>query len=77
MDRFYSEALRVAPRNHVQLHRDCSLLVTDLLPVDMARRKDVLLLYQGTTKDEYRSPVAEWDDLGAISVQDGPKGPWL
>ena len=43
----------------------------------MARRKDVLLLYQGTTKDEYRSPVAEWDDLGAISVRDGPKGPRL
>ena len=44
MDRFYSEALRVAARNHVQLYRGSSLLVTDLLPSDVARGKDVLLI---------------------------------
>ena len=44
MDRLYSEALRVAARNHVQLYRESSLLVTDLLPPDVARGKDVLLL---------------------------------
>ncbi len=53
MDRLLPEALRVAERNHVQLFRERSLLVTDLFPADVAKGKDVLLIYQGTTKDEY------------------------
>ena len=53
MDRLLPEAMRVAERNHVLLHRESSLLVTDLFPADVARGKDVLLIYQGTTKDEY------------------------
>ena len=53
MDRLYPEAQRVAARNHVLLYRESSLLVTDLFPADVAEGKDVLLIYQGTTKDEY------------------------
>ena len=53
MDRLLPEAQRVAERNHVLLHRESDLLVTDLFPADVATGKDVLLIYQGTTKDEY------------------------
>jgi catechol 2,3-dioxygenase-like lactoylglutathione lyase family enzyme len=53
MDRLLPEAQRVAARNHVQLYREPDLLVTDLFPADVAKGKDVLLIYQGTTKDEY------------------------
>lgn len=59
MDRLFPEVLRVAERNHVQLYRESSLLVTDLFPADVARGKDVLLIYQGTTKDEYLQLKAE------------------
>ena len=59
MDRLLPEAERVAARNHVQLYREPSLLVTDLFPADVAKGKDVLLIYQGTTKDEYLALKAE------------------
>ena len=59
MDRLLPEAERVAARNHVQLYRESSLLVTDLFPADVAKGKDVLLIYQGTTKDEYLALKAE------------------
>ena len=47
MDRLFPKALRVAERNNVQLHRESSLLVTDLFPADVARGKDVLLILAG------------------------------
>jgi hypothetical protein len=31
------------------------LLVTDLVPADLARGKDVLLIYQGATLDQYQT----------------------
>ncbi len=59
MDRLLPEAERVAARNHVELYRESTLLVTDLFPADVAKGKDVLLIYQGTTKDEYLALKAE------------------
>jgi hypothetical protein len=59
MDRLLPEAQRVAERNNVELYRESSLLVTDLFPADVAAGKDVLLIYQGTTKDEYLQLKAE------------------
>ena len=53
MDRILPEAQRVAERNKVQLYRESSLIVTDLFPADVANGKDVLLIYQGATKDAY------------------------
>ena len=53
MDRLLAAAQPVAERNKVQLYRESDLLVTDLFPADVAKGKDVLLIYQGTTKDEY------------------------
>jgi catechol 2,3-dioxygenase-like lactoylglutathione lyase family enzyme len=53
MDAMLPEAEKVAERNGVKLYRERSLLVTDLFPADVARGKDVLLIYQGGTLDEY------------------------
>lgn len=41
------------------LYRESSLLVTDLFPADVAKGKDVLLIYQGGTLDEYLALKAE------------------
>ena len=72
MDRLLPEAERVAARNHVQLYREPSLLVTDLFPSDVAKGKDVLLIYQGTTKDEYLALKAEALALEQAGQYTGP-----
>lgn len=59
MDAMLPEAEKVAARNGVKLHRESSLLVTDLFPADVAKDKDVLLIYQGGTLDEYLALEAE------------------
>ncbi len=53
MDKIMEEAQRVAERNHVQLYREKEFLITDLFPESETTGKDVLLIYQGTTKEEY------------------------
>ena len=63
MDRLMPEAQRVAERNHVQLYRERSLLVTDLFPADVAQGKDVLLIYEGATRDEYLALKADAHQL--------------
>ena len=59
MDQMLPEAEKVAARNGVKLYREPSLLVTDLFPADVARGKDVLLIYQGATLDEYQALKAD------------------
>ena len=59
MDQVLPEAEKVAARNGVKLYREPSLLVTDLFPADVARGKDVLLIYQGATLDEYQALEAD------------------
>jgi catechol 2,3-dioxygenase-like lactoylglutathione lyase family enzyme len=59
MDRLWPEAQKVAERNGVQIHREPSLLVTDLFPADVAKDKEVLLIYQGRTLDDYQALKAE------------------
>ena len=59
MDQMLPEAEKVAARNGVKLYREPSLLVTDLFPADVARGKDVLLIYQGATLDEYQTLKAD------------------
>jgi catechol 2,3-dioxygenase-like lactoylglutathione lyase family enzyme len=59
MDAFLPEAQQVAERNKVRLYRERDLLVTDLFPADVARGKDVLLIYQDGTLDEYLALKAE------------------
>ncbi len=71
MDRLLAEATPVAERNGVRLHRESDLLVTDLFPADVARGKDVLLIYQGTTKDEYLQLKADARALTAAGADTG------
>lgn len=49
----WGEAGKIAGENHVELYREPDLLITDLFPADVAKGKDVLLIYQGSTLDEY------------------------
>jgi catechol 2,3-dioxygenase-like lactoylglutathione lyase family enzyme len=53
MDNLLEEATRVAEQHQVKLYREPDLLVTDLFPAEVTKGKEVLLMYQGTTKDEY------------------------
>jgi catechol 2,3-dioxygenase-like lactoylglutathione lyase family enzyme len=63
MDAMLPEAEKVAARNKVQLYRERRLLVTDLFPADVAKDKDVLLIYQGGTLDEYLALKSEAEAL--------------
>lgn len=63
MDAFLPKAQEVAARNHVALYRESSLLVTDLFPRDVARDKEVLLIYQGATLDAYLELKREAQEL--------------
>ncbi len=63
MDAFIEEAEKVAKKNNVVLYRESDLLVTDLFPEDIAKGKDVLLIYQGTTKDQYLQLKADKEKL--------------
>ena len=53
MDNIMEEASRVAEQNHVKVYREPDLLVTDLFPAEATKGKEVLLIYQGSTKEEY------------------------
>lgn len=53
MDAFMPEAEKVAAKNNVLLYRESDLITTDLFPEDIAKGKEVLLIYQGNTKDQY------------------------
>lgn len=71
MDRLLPQAERVAARNTVQLYRERDLLVTDLFPADVAAGKEVLLIYQGGTKDEYLQLKADAHRLRAAGAWSG------
>lgn len=71
MEAMLPEAEKVAARNDVKIYREPSLLVTDLFPADVARGKDVLLIYQGTTLDEYQALKAEAQALEAAGQYTG------
>ncbi len=53
MDNIMEDATRVAEQYHVEVFREPDLLVTDLFPAEATKGKDVLLIYQGTAKEEY------------------------
>jgi catechol 2,3-dioxygenase-like lactoylglutathione lyase family enzyme len=67
MDQFMLDAEKIAARHGVSVYREPDLIVTDLFPADVAVGKDVLLLYRGTTLDEYlslKSDKAELEEKG-------------
>jgi hypothetical protein len=49
----WEEATRIAGENQVAMYREPDLLVSDLFPADVARGREVLLIYQGSTLEEY------------------------
>lgn len=53
MDLFTADAEKAAARYGVSVYREPDLIVTDLFPEDVAVGKEVLLLYRGTTLEEY------------------------
>jgi catechol 2,3-dioxygenase-like lactoylglutathione lyase family enzyme len=71
MDTFLPAAQEVAKRNNVQLYREKDLLVTDLFPADVAKGKEVALVYQGTTLDDYLDLKAEAKRLQQAGTYSG------
>ena len=70
MDAFVGDAERIAQDEAVMLYRETDLIVTDLFPADVAEGKHVLLIYQGTTLDEYlalKEKKAELVDSGSYA----------
>ena len=63
MDAFIGEAYEVASKHNVSIYRESDLIVTNLFPADIAKDLDVLLLFQGTTLDEYHALKAEIENL--------------
>ena len=53
MDKFIVDAQKVAKKYGVSVFRESNLIVTNLFPADVAKDKEVLLLYTGNTKDAY------------------------
>lgn len=53
MDAFMRDAQRVAKEQRVQIYCEPDLLVTDLFPASITAGKQVLLIYKGSTLDEY------------------------
>ena len=53
MDVLADDAAGIAREEGVMLYRETDLIVTDLFPADVAVGKHVLLIYKGTTLDEY------------------------
>ena len=52
-DAMVDHAERITGEQGVLLYRETDLIVTDLFPADVATGKHVLLIYKGTTLDEY------------------------
>ncbi len=71
MDAFLPEAEKVAAKNNVLLYRESDLIVTDLFPADIAKDKEVLLIYQGTTKDQYLQLKSDKDKLVKAGKYEG------
>ncbi len=53
MDALVDEANRIAREEQVMIYREAELIVTDLFPADIAVGKHVLLIYKGSTLDDY------------------------
>ena len=53
MDGLAQDAERIAREEGVLLYREPDLIVTDLFPAEVAEGKHVLLIYKGSTLDEY------------------------
>lgn len=53
MDEFFPLAQKEAAKYNVEIYREDDLIITDLFAEDVAKGKEVLVLFQGLTKDAY------------------------
>lgn len=65
MDQIIAEAEKIAARHTVSLFREKDLIITDLFPADVAKDKEVLLIYKGETKAAYLQLKADQKELMA------------
>ncbi len=55
MDTLITDARIIAEKNGAKIYRENDFLVTDLFPDELTKSKHVLLIYTGSTKDDYFS----------------------
>jgi catechol 2,3-dioxygenase-like lactoylglutathione lyase family enzyme len=70
MDEFEAEAKKEAAKYGVSVFREKELIITDLFPADVAKEKDVLLLFKGKTKAAYMQLKADQKKLQAAGKYD-------
>ncbi len=70
MDAFIIDAEKVAAKHGVSVFRESDLLITNLFPADVAKEKEVLLLYTGNTKDAYLQLKADKAKLEKAAAYD-------
>jgi catechol 2,3-dioxygenase-like lactoylglutathione lyase family enzyme len=70
MDEFLPFAAEEAKHYNVSLFREKSLMTTSLFPDNVAQNKEVLLLYQGSAKDEYLQLKKRWESMMNKGVSD-------
>jgi len=63
MDEFIADARTVAAKEGVAIQREPHLLVTDLFPADKTAGLEVLLIYTGSTLNEYAALKRRQEDL--------------
>jgi catechol 2,3-dioxygenase-like lactoylglutathione lyase family enzyme len=70
MDRFETDAKKIAERFDVQVYRESDLLVTSLFAEDVAEGKEVLLLYKGNNLDQYFTLKSDKEALVSSGAYD-------
>ena len=55
MDDMEADIRRIAEEAGILAYRDSELIATDLFPAEIAKGKDVMLLYKGNTLDDYKA----------------------
>ena len=53
MNSIFAKAEQIATGYGVQVYREPQFVETDLFPIEKTKGKEVLIIYRGTTKDEY------------------------
>lgn len=71
MDAFMPDAERIAKEEGVQIYREPDLLVTDLFPAEVSAGKHVVLIYKGSTLEEYLALKKEKEALVAADAYSG------
>ena len=71
MDLLVEHARRVAADHNVEIYRETDFLVTDLFSADLTEGNDVLLIYNGTTKQEYMALKAAQQALIESGAYEG------